>query len=127
MTLNIILADDEEFSRDIAALFLERKGYRIFQYDNGHDAINFFQDNISLIDLIILDVMMPIKNGLETLVEIRNLQAGENIPVIFQTGNQKNYLLEQNITLKNVFILEKPYEIKQLHTLIEEIFTKKYD
>ena len=61
MTLVIMLVDDERFVRELLALELEDKGYRVLQAVNGRHALNLISDLAGARpDLIISDVMMPL-------------------------------------------------------------------
>jgi DNA-binding response OmpR family regulator len=80
--MKVLIADDEERMRRLVSDFLSREGYQVIEASDGKDAINkFFQ--ISDINLIILDVMMPYLDGWEVLLEIRKTS---QIPVIMLTA-----------------------------------------
>ncbi len=82
MTIKILVADDEERIRKIIGDYLNNEGYEVLQAENGKKALEVFYMNDD-IDLIILDVMMPEKNGWEVCREIRE---ESDVPVIFLTA-----------------------------------------
>lgn len=69
---NILIADDNDEIREIVRILLESEGFNVSEAINGEDAVNKVNDNT---DLIILDIMMPIKSGFKACIEIRKKQA----------------------------------------------------
>ncbi len=65
----IIVADDDEIMRSMLRDTLERSGYSVMEAPDGNVAIGF--QNKKPADLIILDILMPEKEGLETIAELR--------------------------------------------------------
>ncbi len=85
----ILLVDDEPDIIDLISYNLEKEGYHIKSASNGRDAIDIAKSFMP--DLILLDVMMPEMDGIETCVEIRNME-GINSPLIaFLTARGEDY------------------------------------
>ncbi|MBQ9700372.1 MAG: response regulator, partial [Lachnospiraceae bacterium] len=63
MEYKVLLAEDEKSLRDIVSIYLRKNGYMVDVAVNGEDAIRAVDAKVY--DIIILDVMMPIKDGLE--------------------------------------------------------------
>ncbi len=82
MSQKILVVDDEMRLRKLVHDFLVRADYEVIEAADGQEALNIFYANSDL-SLIILDVMMPKKNGYEVLTEIRQ---ESNIPVIMLTA-----------------------------------------
>jgi len=82
MAIKILVADDEMRIRKIIGDYLANDGYDVVQAENGRKALEAFYMNDD-IDLVILDVMMPEKNGWEVCKEIRE---ESDVPVIFLTA-----------------------------------------
>ena len=82
MAIKILVADDESRIRKIIGDYLANEGYDVVQAENGRKALEAFYMNDD-IDLVILDVMMPEKNGWEVCEEIRE---ESDVPVIFLTA-----------------------------------------
>ncbi|MGN0244574.1 MAG: ATP-binding protein, partial [Lachnospiraceae bacterium] len=89
--LKVLLAEDNELNAEIAIVQLEEFGMRITRASNGDEVVNIFTDNPpGTFDIILMDVMMPNKNGYEATHAIRHLQNrpdGEVIPIIAMTAN----------------------------------------
>ncbi|MBQ7792759.1 MAG: response regulator transcription factor [Clostridia bacterium] len=84
----ILIADDEQRIRRMLTDFLKSCGYQTMEAKDGQEAIDIFYANNSKIDCIILDVMMPHRNGLEVLSEIREISL---VPVIMLTAKSEEY------------------------------------
>lgn len=110
--LNILLAEDDDSVRNIASIILKNEGIRLIEAIDGQDALKKYVNNKDNIDIIILDVMMPRKNGIEVYKEIKKIN--ENIKVIFTTGYSDDYLKEDYNLFLEGKILEKPYKNEEL-------------
>ncbi|MBC7961207.1 MAG: response regulator [Vallitaleaceae bacterium] len=117
--LNILVAEDEESIRNMAATALRNKGVHVVEAVDGRDAIEKYGSADRVFDLLILDVMMPGFNGVEVYEKISSLQP--NIKVVFTTGYSSDFLGEDyNLSLQGR-ILQKPYKIKALMMTILEV------
>lgn len=89
--LKILLAEDNELNAEIAIVQLEELGMQVTRACDGNEVVTIFVDNPpGTFDIILMDVMMPIRNGYEATKVIRNLQKrpdGKGIPIIAMTAN----------------------------------------
>lgn len=83
---NILVVDDDKEIVKAIEIYLEKEGYKIFKAYNGEQALNVIQENE--IHLILLDIMLPEKDGIETLQEIRK---NKTIPVILVSAKSEDY------------------------------------
>lgn len=83
---NILVVDDDKEIVNAIEIYLKKEGYKIFKAYNGDEALNIIQKEE--IHLIILDIMMPKKDGIETLEEIRK---EKTIPVIMLSAKSEDY------------------------------------
>ncbi len=83
---NILVVDDDKEIVGAIEIYLKKEGYHILKAYNGKQAIKMVEENE--IHLIILDIMMPEKDGLETLEEIRKSKV---IPVILLSAKSEDY------------------------------------
>lgn len=123
---NILAIDDESSCLEIINFILIAQEHKVFNATNGEDAIKFLKNNEHTIDLILLDMMMPAMNGLETFKQIRTIEHAKFIPIIFQTGAsdyiQFNEISDQhNIDL----VIKKPYKRADLINIINVALTSK--
>lgn len=84
MDLKIILADDDERWRLIVRDYLETDGYQVMEAENGLAALNLLRDNPDTA-LVIMDVMMPVMDGMEAVREIRNFS---QVPILMVTARE---------------------------------------
>src|ERR1051325_996247 len=80
----IMICDDEQEVRQYLDMALTCLGYRVETAENGNEALQCLQDGESEISLVLLDVIMPERDGLETLREIRRMNP--TLPVIVVAG-----------------------------------------
>ena len=83
---NILVCDDDKEIVEAIEIYLKREGYNIIKAYNGNEALEKLLENE--IHLIILDIMMPEKDGIETLEEIRKTKT---IPVILLSAKSEDY------------------------------------
>jgi two-component system nitrogen regulation response regulator NtrX len=83
MVHNILIVDDEESIRFSLKGGLEDEGYNTLLADSGEQALQIVENHD--VDLILLDIWMPGKDGLQVLEELKN--NGSSVPVIIMTGH----------------------------------------
>jgi two-component system alkaline phosphatase synthesis response regulator PhoP len=83
---SILVVDDEEDTVELAKMVLEYEGFRVFSAANGEEAIDFLERGEDRPDLILLDVLMPKKNGLEVCRWIKQHPELKQIPVLLFTA-----------------------------------------
>ena len=115
--MNILIVEDDSDMQKILKLYLQREGYQINSVSNGRDAIDFLI--VNAVDIVLLDWMMPIKNGMETLKEIRQL----NIPVkiLMLTAKGENADEAAGLTFGADDYLRKPFDIQILLLRIKKL------
>lgn len=82
---NILLVEDEPINQEISVLLLEEAGLHVTVASNGLEALQAVRNNTFA--LILMDMQMPVMNGLEATIKIREMPDGKNIPVIAMTAN----------------------------------------
>jgi two-component system alkaline phosphatase synthesis response regulator PhoP len=86
----ILLVDDEQDILEILSYNLEKEGYKVFTANNGNEGIAKAKEIIP--DLILLDVMMPEKDGIETCQEMRQIKELQKTLLYFYLPEPKNFL-----------------------------------
>ncbi len=117
----IIWADDEIELLKPHILFLEQRGYQVQPCTNGEDAVNHIRKG--QFDIVLLDEMMPGKDGLTTLIEIKELQP--SLPVVMITKSEEEQLMEDAIGRKIDFYLTKPVNPSQILIAIKKILDSR--
>lgn len=80
----VMIVDDDSRIRDLLRLYLEKAGFQVTEADNGIAALLLYQQNKP--DIILLDIMMPILDGLETCRQIRKM---DSTPIILLTARSE--------------------------------------
>ena len=75
----VLFADDEELIRDLGRQVMEMHGYKVFLAEDGIQAIDLFRLNREAIDLVVLDLTMPQRSGMEVFRAIRNIDPGMRV------------------------------------------------
>lgn len=117
----ILAVDDNSISLATIEQVLKEK-YEVIPLNSGVRALQYLKKNQP--DLILLDVRMASKDGVETLREIREMENCKDIPVIMLTSqNDKHTVLESLMLGAENYIL-KPFDIKDLHDRIRNALKK---
>ena len=124
MKETILIVEDEEKLRNIVVDFLKLYDYNIIEAKDGKQAIERFEENVEDIDLILLDIMLPIYDGQYVLKQIREIS---EIPIIMMTAKSGDY--EQIKSFGNGVddYIKKPFMLALLKARIEAVLkrTKK--
>ena len=117
---NILVIEDDSSFRNVLVQMLEREGYDVRQAENGNQAISLCDDFVP--DLVITDIIMPDKEGLETIQEL--LLSFPGIKIIAMSGGGKfgpdSYLpLAQKLGAKKT--LQKPFMRDDLLMTVSEV------
>lgn len=120
MKKKILVIDDEELLTRTFARLLEKQNYEVLVASRPEDALVMAEEED--FDLVLCDIRMPGKNGVETMAEIRNAfgkRGRSHIPVIFLTGFADNRLEQEVKYMKPVAYIFKPFDTAKLLELIE--------
>ena len=117
MTIRILYVDDEDDIREVALLSLELDaGLEVTVCASGQEALDFAP--LLVPDLILLDVMMPRMDGMETLARLRADARTEHIPVIFVTARTQAAEQANLIALGAMAVIAKPFEPMTLSSVV---------
>ena len=106
---NILVVDDDKEIVGAIEIYLKNEGYNILKAYNGKEALDLVNKND--IHLILLDIMMPEKDGLETLEELRKTK---NIPVILLSAKSEDYDKIGGLNLGADDYITKPFNPLEL-------------
>ncbi len=113
----ILLAEDEEMVRELARTTLQRAGYRVFEANDGHEAVKLWAQHRNEIDLLLTDMVMP--NGMTGCELSERLLADQpNLPVIYSSGYSIELTAPGFNENERLVFLPKPYLTGQLLTVV---------
>jgi DNA-binding NtrC family response regulator len=122
--IKILVIEDDNAFRTVLVTMLERAGYEVLQAENGNEALRHCQNSNP--DLVLTDIIMPDKEGLETIQELLNLRP--NMKIIAMSGGGRfgpnSYLpLAEKLGAKKT--LQKPFMRDELLSSIIEVLGVK--
>jgi two-component system, cell cycle sensor histidine kinase and response regulator CckA len=115
----ILLAEDEDEIRTLIKIVLEEQGYAVIEAKDGNDAIRKFSSFASSIDLLILDVVMPGKNGVHVHTAAKTIIPG--IKAIFISGYVADTVCRQYLMGEKMHFLDKPINPSVLLAKVQEV------
>ncbi len=118
----ILVAEDESQAMKMIRMVLEEFGYRVIEAGNGAEAVKRFHEDGDSIDLLLLDVIMPVKNGREVYEEIRKLKP--DMKAIFTSGYADEMISKQGILEEGFEFISKPIATDLLLAKIREVLDR---
>jgi len=118
---NILVVDDTRMNFIVLKSQLRKTKANVFWIENGYDAVQFVKDD-NKVDLILMDIRMPVMDGIEATRTIKEINPG--IPVVIQTASVMGSAFEE-ISLSNCDdTIFKPIDAKILVDIIAKQFEK---
>ncbi len=119
----ILAVDDNSIS--LATIEQELEGeYEVIPLNSGIRALQFLKKEERKPDLILLDIQMAIKDGIETLKDIREMKACQDIPVIMLTSNADKSMVLESSKFKIYDYVLKPFKKRELCERIDSVLKK---
>lgn len=108
--MKILLADDSKTNQMLISAYAEDAGHQVVAVSDGQQAIDSFKNDRP--DLVIMDVNMPVKDGIEATKEIRELTKSDNdwVPIIFLSGMSESDDIARGIDAGGDDYLGKPID-----------------
>jgi two-component system cell cycle sensor histidine kinase/response regulator CckA len=119
----VLIVDDEEMVLDVGRKFLEVLGYWVLAAGKGHEAIALYESHREIIDLVILDLVMPNLGGDKVFDRLKEINP--NVRVLLSSGysidGEATRLLERGCA----GFIQKPFNIEQLSQSLKAIVDRK--
>lgn len=125
--LNILLAEDNELNMEIASFVLDEQRAAVTEAKDGKQALDLFAASVpGTYDIILMDIMMPVMDGLEAARAIRSLERSDakEIPIIAVSANAFADDIEESVRSGMNDHLSKPLDFENLFKMIYK-YTKK--
>lgn len=117
--MTVLVVDDEELIRNVIREYLESEDYFVLESQDGIGALELIKENS--IDLVILDIMMPKKDGYTTLKELKQIK---NIPVIMLSARGEEYDKLHGFDLGIDDYVTKPFSPKELMARVKAVLKR---
>lgn len=121
--LSILLVEDNVLNQRIVTFSLKKYNHEVTIANNGLEALELFKSK--LFDVVLMDIMMPIMDGLEATVKIREYEKMNNItdqtPIIAITANTMDNDREKCLSYGMNEFMSKPFDINKLNHIFDEL------
>jgi signal transduction histidine kinase/CheY-like chemotaxis protein len=122
--VRILLAEDNAINRKLVKAMIEKKGWHVTVVENGKEVMEILQNTENVkakgFDLVLMDIQMPIMDGVETTKAIRKLKTLEHLPIIAITAHALKGDKEKFLAAGMNEYLAKPIKANTLYAVIEK-------
>lgn len=118
----ILVAEDDPAVRKLVSTILTSSGYRIILAEDGDDALEKFRQDQDTISLLLLDMIMPKKNGSEAYAEIQRIKPG--VKVLFSRGYTADFFEDRGVSDHGIELLMKPVQPTALLRKVREVLDR---
>ncbi len=108
----ILVIDDEEIIRKTTKDILEEYGYNVITAENGFEGIGHYLKNKDLVKLVIVDMILPVKNGFEICLELKKIEP--EVKILLSSGFKKDERIDEIINLGINGFIQKPHTVENL-------------
>ncbi len=123
-----LIVEDSNINIEIAKNILIHKNFEVEVALNGEEAVNMFRDHeVGYYDVILMDIRMPIMDGLEatrTIREMADREDGKQIPIIAMTANAFEEDVQKSLDAGMNCHLSKPIDIKKMYAMLDEVLNE---
>ena len=112
----ILVVEDEESVRDLAATILRKNGYEVFEAPNVAEALRIYEQEDGKFDLVFSDVVLPDRSGVQLADEL--LERAPDIRLLMSSGHASHRSQWETIKNKGLPFLQKPYSLPSLLQMV---------
>jgi PAS domain S-box-containing protein len=117
----ILLVDDEEILRTTGRDLLEELGYTVYLAEDGEQGLELYSNNRDVINLVILDMVMPRLNGMDTFIRLK--ESNPEVRVLFCSGFHREGTVRELTKAGAKGFLQKPYNMLELSSAVAKALT----
>jgi DNA-binding response OmpR family regulator len=122
MNEKILVIDDSPTLRKLLRFYLKKKGYSVNEANNGKVGLESITREP--FDLVILDMQMPVMDGLEVLKTLKNRE-GFSLPILILSADKEEESKAAGIAFGASYYLTKPFKPEEVIARIEDIFKER--
>ncbi len=115
----ILIIDDEEHVRGLLKDVFESKGYNTLVAADGMEGVELYKKNYTTISLVLIDMVMPKMDGIETYREMKNIN--KNLKAIVATGFSSESKIKEIQECGIKYFIKKPFDIEELLSLVRNV------
>lgn len=117
--ITVLLVDDEPMILEFGKEILESYDFNTHVAENGLEAVNLYKEKTDEIDIIVLDMIMPVMDGSKAYLKLKEIN--ENVVVLLSSGYQLDMKVQAILDQGCNGFIQKPYEMGELNLKIREI------
>jgi len=121
----ILIVDDVPANLQILNVHLTDEKYKVIESHSGQQALAYLAENPNTVDLILLDVIMPVMSGLDVLAKLKRDPLTEHIPVILVTANGDDKNVAEGLDMGAFDYIIKPYSLVVLLARVRAALREK--
>ena len=119
-THKVLVADDDESVRESLRKLLQGEGYDVVSVANGTEAVTTFRREQDQIELLLVDLNMPLKNGWATVDQL--LEVNPSLPILIITGQPNQCEMAESAGVSA--LVEKPIDVPAMLQLIQNLLSR---
>jgi len=116
--IRLLVVDDSEVNLEIAQLIFEGEGAQVSTANNGQEALDWLQSNQHAVDLVLMDVQMPVMDGMQATQRLRAIPALAQLPVVALTAGAFKSNQDETLAAGMNEYLSKPMDVERAVALI---------
>ena len=116
---SILVVDDDEVVRTLLCRTLELAGYDVLTAENGAEGLQLFRSTDRVIDLVLLDMRMPVMDGYQAFRQLRTVRPDQ--PILLCSGYAQDELLKSLLKSQNCNFIRKPFAPEGLILAVREL------
>ena len=119
---NVLVAEDEASIREVIAITLKRGGYNVTEAENGEEALRIYNSNSNAFDVVLLDIMMPVMDGLQVCKKLR--EQSRNIGIIMLTAKTQEMDKVSGLLMGADDYITKPFSPSELMARVDAVYRR---
>lgn len=121
MLKKVLVVDDSALIHQMYKMVLMRYRCKVVDALNGQEALDKLEQNPD-VDMMLVDINMPLMNGLEFIQKVKALGKYDNIPIIIVSTEGKEEDTQRGLAIGAKGYVKKPFQPSDLHSLISKLF-----
>ncbi|MDP2180010.1 PAS domain-containing protein [Methylicorpusculum sp.] len=117
--VRVLVVDDSEINREVALNILEADGAIVSTANDGEEAVNWLKSHSGAVDIVLMDIQMPVMDGYTATQKIRQDERLQQLPVIALTAGAFESLKDAAFEAGMNDFLTKPFNVEQLISIIQ--------
>jgi len=118
--VRVLVVDDSEINREVAKRILEADGAEVFTAADGQEAVDWLREHAQDVDLVLMDIQMPVMDGYTATHEIRDTLQLRELPVIALSAGAFKAQQEAAMAAGMNGFLSKPYNVDQIISMVRQ-------